>query len=92
MRPIAVVLPLYNEGQVAADLVRRMPPVIDNVIVVDDGSTDDGPRLATDAGATVLRHDVRRGVGARCWVQDRGGDGRKRQGRSGRDPAPPGGA
>ena len=64
MRPIAVVLPLYNEGQVAADLVRRMPPVIDNVIVVDDGSTDDGPRLATDAGATVLRHDVRRGVGA----------------------------
>ena len=64
MRPLGVVLPLYNEGAVAADLVRRMPPGVDHVFVVDDGSTDDGPRLAEQAGANVLRHGRRRGVGA----------------------------
>ena len=64
MRPLGVVLPLYNEGAVAADLVRRMPPGVDHVFVVDDGSTDDGPRLAEEAGANVLRHGRRRGVGA----------------------------
>ena len=64
MKPIAVVLPLFNEGAVVADLVRRMPPVVDHVFVVDDGSSDDGPRLAMEAGARVLQHGARRGVGA----------------------------
>lgn len=61
---IAAVLPLYNEGSVVADLVRRMPSEIAQVFVVDDGSTDDGPALAAAAGATVIHLGGRRGVGA----------------------------
>jgi dolichol-phosphate mannosyltransferase len=61
---VAIVLPVYNEGAVVADLVRRMPPERDDVFVVDDGSTDQGPDLAREAGATVLSHGRRRGVGA----------------------------
>ena len=61
---VAAVLPLYNEGSVIADLVRRMPPEIAETIVVDDGSTDDGPALAAKAGATVVDLGERGGVGA----------------------------
>ena len=65
MRPAAVVFPLFDEGTAIADVVRRVPrDALDHVFVVDDGSTDDGPRLAADAGATVLRHERRRGAGA----------------------------
>ena len=65
MNSVAVVLPVYNEGGAIADLVRRMPPaLVDECIVVDDGSTDDGPRLAAEAGAHVIRHERRRGAGA----------------------------
>lgn len=64
MRPLGVVLPVYNEGSVPADLVGRMPAIVDRVFVVDDGSTDDGPDLAERAGAEVIRHGSRRGAGA----------------------------
>lgn len=63
-RSVAIVLPLYNEGAIIADLVRRMPPEATEVFVVDDGSTDEGPELARGAGATVISHGRRRGVGA----------------------------
>ena len=61
---VAAVLPLYNEGTVIADLVRRMPAEIAQTIVVDDGSTDNGPALAEAAGATVIHLGGRHGVGA----------------------------
>lgn len=61
---VAAVLPLYDEGTVIADLVHRMPAEIAQTIVVDDGSTDDGPARAETAGATVIRLNGRHGVGA----------------------------
>ena len=61
---VAAVLPLYDEGSIIADLVRRMPTDIAETIVVDDGSSDHGPDLAKAAGATLLRHDGHHGVGA----------------------------
>ena len=61
---VAVILPLYNEGPAAADLVRRMPECVAMTVVVDDGSTDDGPDLARRAGATVISLGANRGIGA----------------------------
>ena len=61
---VAVVLPLFNEGPAAADLVRRMPPDVSTTYVVDDGSTDAGPALAERAGARLIRHGTNRGIGA----------------------------
>jgi dolichol-phosphate mannosyltransferase len=63
-RTIAAVLPLFNERHAIAALVKRMPPEISETIVVDDGSTDGGPDLARAAGANVIVHRARRGVGA----------------------------
>ena len=61
---VAVILPLFNEGAAAADLVRRMPREIFATYVVDDGSTDDGPALAQAAGGTLIQLGRNRGVGA----------------------------
>jgi len=38
--------------------------VINDVVVVDDGSKDDTAQLAKDAGAIVLKHEINRGKGA----------------------------
>lgn len=61
---VAAVLPLFNEGAAAADLVRRMPAAVAATFVVDDGSTDEGPGLAERAGARVIRLGRNRGIGA----------------------------
>src|SRR5258708_35380021 len=61
---VAAVLPLFNEGPAAAELVRRMPGCVGATFVVDDGSTDDGADQAEAAGATVIRFGRNRGIGA----------------------------
>ena len=61
---VAMIFPLFNERHAIAGLVRRVPPIISETIVVDDGSDDGGPDLAREAGARVISQDRRRGVGA----------------------------
>ncbi len=62
-RTIAVV-PALNEAHTIADVVGGARLHVDDVIVVDDGSRDDTAKLATTAGAIVLTHPRRLGVGA----------------------------
>jgi glycosyltransferase involved in cell wall biosynthesis len=59
-----LVVPLYNEGSVVADVVKGALDVFPLVVCVDDGSSDDSAERARDAGATVLRHAVNLGQGA----------------------------
>ena len=62
MKTIAAI-PCYNEripiGYVA--LIARKH--VDEVLVVDDGSTDDTVEVATAAGAAVVSHEVNKGKG-----------------------------
>jgi hypothetical protein len=58
-----IAVPAFNEAGTMAAVVadaRRYAPVL----VVDDGSTDGTGDIARAAGATVLRHERRRGKGA----------------------------
>ena len=62
----SVVMPARNEAQaiaaVLAELARLYPAA--ELIVVDDGSTDDTGAIAKAAGARVVRHPYSKGNGA----------------------------
>jgi len=57
-------IPAYNEARYVGSIVLQARQYVDEVIVVDDGSTDNTARVAELAGATVIRHAENRGKGA----------------------------
>lgn len=57
----AAAIPAFNEGVSIVSVIHAAGRHVDEVIVVDDGSTDDTARLAEDAGALVIRHQRNRG-------------------------------
>jgi glycosyltransferase involved in cell wall biosynthesis len=52
---VSAVIPAYNEEKTIEAVVKGALGYVDEVIVVDDGSTDDTARIAEEAGARVLR-------------------------------------
>jgi glycosyltransferase involved in cell wall biosynthesis len=56
---ITVVIPCLNEEQGIEKVLRLMPEFVDQVIVVDNGSTDRTSDIAHSLGAVVIREDVR---------------------------------
>lgn len=56
---ITVIIPCLNEEQGVEQVLRRMPPFVDEVIVVDNGSTDRTSEVARSFGAHVIREPVR---------------------------------
>ncbi|RKZ39227.1 MAG: glycosyltransferase family 2 protein [Gammaproteobacteria bacterium] len=63
---LSIILPCLNEAQ---SLQKLLPQLINlhphaEIIVVDDGSTDNSAEIAAQAGAKVVRHPYRKGNGA----------------------------
>jgi hypothetical protein len=56
---ITVIIPCLNEEQGIEQVLRSMPDFVDEVIVVDNGSTDRTSQVAAMLGAHVIREDVR---------------------------------
>ncbi len=56
---ITVVIPCLNEEEGIRMVLERIPRFVDEVIVVDNGSTDDTAQIAARLGARVIREDVR---------------------------------
>jgi glycosyltransferase involved in cell wall biosynthesis len=60
---VMVGIPCYNEEVAIGSLVLRASQYADQVVVLDDGSTDKTAEVARFAGARVLVHDVNMGKG-----------------------------
>jgi glycosyltransferase involved in cell wall biosynthesis len=63
-----LIVPALNEAAAIGELIRRVPrDVVDDVIVVDNASTDATASVARQAGARVVTEPVR-GYGAACFA------------------------
>jgi glycosyltransferase involved in cell wall biosynthesis len=56
---ITVIIPCLNEESGIEKVLRQMPDFVDEVIVVDNASTDRTSEVAASLGAKVIREDVR---------------------------------
>lgn len=61
---LVAIVPAFNEEKSVGSVVRSLFNHVDKVIVVDDGSVDQTAKVAEEAGAVVLRHELNRGQGA----------------------------
>lgn len=59
-----LVVPVFNEAEVVADVITEARKTFPHVVCVDDGSSDESASEALRAGATVVVHPVNLGQGA----------------------------
>lgn len=65
MKNIKVIIPAYNEEKAIINVIKEIPEIVAEVIVVDNNSTDQTSKVAKEAGATVL-FESRKGYGYAC--------------------------
>src|SRR5438876_8406583 len=76
---IVAAIPAYNEGPPIGSVVLTARQFAREVVVIDDGSTDDTADTAALAGAHVIRHHANQGYGAAVrtcldYARDSGAD------------------
>jgi glycosyltransferase involved in cell wall biosynthesis len=64
---IRVIIPAYNEQDSIAKVIAEIPPIVSEIIVVSNNSTDKTSEVALNAGATVL-HEKQKGYGYACLL------------------------
>ncbi len=74
---IIAAIPCHNEERCIGSVVLKSRRFVDQVIVIDDGSTDETAMVAEAAGALVIRHRVNKGKGmamntAFKWAKESG--------------------
>ena len=73
------VIPVYNNAKTLQSVVRSCKRQIENVVIVDDGSTDlDVSRMAVDENVIVIKHPENKGKGLALmtgfkYVEEQGG-------------------
>ena len=65
MPNIKVIIPAYNEADSIALVLKEIPKIVNEVIVVDNNSTDKTSEVARKAGATVISQPIM-GYGNAC--------------------------
>jgi glycosyltransferase involved in cell wall biosynthesis len=62
MKLIAII-PAFNEETTIGDVIKATSRFVDEILVINDGSTDNTSDIARNAGATVIDNIVNRGLG-----------------------------
>lgn len=62
-KKVIAIIPAYNEQESIEDVVHNTKRFIDEIIVINDGSTDYTKEVAEKAGAEVIDNIVNRGLG-----------------------------
>ena len=65
MTQIKVIIPAYNEADSITHVIKAIPEIVDEIIVVSNNSTDDTEVNAKNAGATILK-ETNKGYGYAC--------------------------
>ena len=65
MNIIKVIIPAFNEEKAIANVIAEIPNTVDEIIVINNNSTDSTEYVAKNAGATVLS-ETRVGYGYAC--------------------------
>lgn len=65
MSIIKVIIPAYNEEESIPLVIKAIPKIVDEIIVISNNSTDNTEVNAKNAGATVLKEN-RKGYGYAC--------------------------
>jgi len=65
MTRISVVIPAYNEENAIANVIAEIPTIVNEIVVVNNNSTDATVAVAQAAGATVLTEN-NKGYGYAC--------------------------
>jgi glycosyltransferase involved in cell wall biosynthesis len=74
-KTITVVIPCYNEEAGLKHLIPKIPPIVDEILVVDNNSTDNTAQIARDLGANVVE-EKKKGYGSayKCGFRNAKGD------------------
>ena len=58
-KTISLVIPCYNEEEGLRHLLPKIPDVVDEVLIVDNASTDSTARVARELGARVVEEKIK---------------------------------
>jgi glycosyltransferase involved in cell wall biosynthesis len=58
------IIPCYNVGDLCVPVIEQTGKLVDKILAVDDGSTDDTPKHLASAGVAILTHTKNAGKGA----------------------------
>ena len=62
---IKVIIPAYNEEKSIVKVIQDIPSIVDEIIIVDNNSSDQTAKNAQQAGAKVLT-EIKKGYGNAC--------------------------
>ncbi len=73
---ITIIIPAYNEARRIGDVLSKIPEFVDEVVVVDDGSSDNTYEVAKSYGINAIRLKQNQGKGTamRAGVENSDGD------------------